>query len=96
MKVHFSVCHKCKTFDYKYLIDVLRKNYPDATFDVKCQSYCGPGSVRPFVSINENFIDAENIDELIYKIDEFIRGNLCLVCISRVHSLLAVLQCWLH
>lgn len=77
MKIHFSVCNKCKTFDYKILINSLIEKYPEATFDLKCQSYCGPGSVRPFVAINENFMDADNMEELIVKVDEFIRGEVC-------------------
>ncbi len=77
MTIHFSVCHKCKSFDYKSLIEVLRDKYPDATYDLKCQSFCGPGSLRPFVAINEVFIEAETIEALLEKIDQHIRGGLC-------------------
>ncbi len=74
MKIHFSVCNKCRTFDYKELINSLREKYPQATFDLKCQSYCGPGSIRPFVAINERFIDADDMDELLQKIDDAVGG----------------------
>ncbi len=70
MKMHFSVCNKCKTFDYKELINILRDRYPNSTFDLKCQSYCGPGSIRPFVALNEQFIDANNIVELLIKVEK--------------------------
>lgn len=77
MNIHFSVCQKCKTFDYKVLINILREKYPNATFDLKCQSFCGPGSLRPFLAVNERFIEADSIEELLEKTEALIRGELC-------------------
>ncbi len=77
MSLHFSVCQKCKTFDYKVLIGELRTQYPNATFDLKCQSFCGPGSIRPFLAVNERFIEADTIEELLEKTRELVRGELC-------------------
>ncbi|MFV0424369.1 MAG: DUF1450 domain-containing protein [Bacilli bacterium] len=59
------------------MIQILRKKYPYATFDLKCQSYCGPGSNKPFVAINEVFIDGSSLEELIENVEEHLRGNLC-------------------
>lgn len=75
MNIHFSVCNKCKTFDYKELIKVLLEKYPSATFDLKCQSFCGPGSIRPFVAINENFIVADTVEGLLENIENFLEDN---------------------
>ncbi len=69
MKISFGVCNKCKSFNYKELVKELLARWPDAKFDVKCQSYCGPGSKQPFVSVNENFIEANDIASLVSKVE---------------------------
>ncbi len=77
MKLKFSVCHKCKTFDHKILVRKLLDKYPDASFDVKCQSYCGPGSKNPFVAVNEIFIEADTIETLLDKVEKEVERILC-------------------
>lgn len=77
MQIHFSVCNKCKTFNYKEIINVLKDKYPTATFDLKCQSFCGPGSIKPFVAINEHFIIGDDLDDLLIKIETFLENELC-------------------
>ncbi len=77
MKLHFSICNKCKTLNYKELIAILRTQYPDATFDLKCQSFCGPGSLKPFLAVNEVFIQADDIESLLYETERYIRSDLC-------------------
>ncbi len=75
MRLKFSICHKCKTFNHKELVKKLIASYPDAKFDVKCQSYCGPGSKRPFVAVNEVFIEADSLDELLEKVKNEVEGK---------------------
>lgn len=72
--IEFGICNECKTMDAKRLVQVLQEKYPEATFNVGCQNYCGPGSLKPFISINERFIDADNFDDLVSKTIEFIEN----------------------
>lgn len=75
MKLHIATCNKCRTIDHKYLVKTLLEKYPDATFEVRCQSYCGPGSIEPFVAINEVFISAPTMELLIEEVDKYIEVN---------------------
>ncbi|MFV0499312.1 MAG: DUF1450 domain-containing protein [Bacilli bacterium] len=77
MEINFSICSKCKTVDYKTIINDLRLKYPEAKFDVRCHSYCGPGSLKPFVAVNETFILGDDTQDLLKKVNEFIRGMEC-------------------
>ncbi len=75
MTIHFATCNKCRTIDHKFLVKELLKRYPEATFEVRCQSFCGPGSIEPFVAINEVFITAKTMELLIAKVEEYIEVN---------------------
>ncbi len=75
MAIHFATCNKCRTIDHKYLVNELLKLYPDASFEVRCQSFCGPGSLEPFIAVNEVFISAKSMDVLIEKVVEYIEVN---------------------
>ncbi len=70
-----SLCHKCKTSDYKTVVKYLRKRYPEAKFDVGCQGYCGPGSFMQFVAIDEYFISADTTEELLKLVVEYIEDE---------------------
>ncbi len=75
MNLRFSLCNKCRTVDHKFLVLELRRIYPNASFEVRCQSYCGPGSINPFVAVNEVFISASNNQELLKKVCEHVEVN---------------------
>ncbi len=68
--IKFATCNKCNGFNHKELVSKLLVLYPDAKYEVKCQSFCGPGSNEPFVAINEVFITASTIDELLLKVEK--------------------------
>lgn len=46
----------------------LKKEFPNAEFDVQCLSFCGPGSRQPFVYLGDTLIYAATDDALIDKI----------------------------
>ncbi len=74
-ELNFKICNRCKTVDYKFLIGKLRELFPTATFNLKCQSFCGPGSNEPFLAVNEVYIQAKNVEELLEKTLDYLRCN---------------------
>ena len=67
----YKICDKCKGFDYKKLINEIKKIDKDAEFEIGCQNFCGIGRTKPFIIINNKPVIADNINELINKI----KGN---------------------
>ena len=68
-------CDKCKRrgdIVRKELVPRLKKEFPQATFENGCVSFCGPGSKRSFVYVNDLLVYAMSDDELIEKIKEVI------------------------
>ena len=76
----FRVCDKCKATNLNTLLPRLKAIDPKAKIYQGCQSYCGPGRDRSFrlnraqffVFVNNKPILAENEDELIQKVKEFL------------------------
>jgi uncharacterized protein YuzB (UPF0349 family) len=64
----FRICDKCKKTNIKTLVPRLKEIDPDAIIDIRCQSFCGPGSLKNFAIVNHKAIIADNEDELIEKI----------------------------
>ena len=68
----FRVCDKCKATNLNTLLPRLKAIDPKAKIYQGCQSYCGPGRARSFVFVDNKPILAENEDELIQKVKEFL------------------------
>ena len=68
----FRVCDKCKATNLNTLLPRLKAIDPKAKIYQGCQSDCGPGRDRSFVFVNNKPILAENEDELIQKVKEFL------------------------
>jgi len=68
----FKICDKCAGTNIKTLVPKLTALDPNAEIDIKCHSFCGPGSMKPFVIVNERTVFAETEDEVIEKIKRLI------------------------
>lgn len=64
-KIQIQGCEICKSMKNQRLKERIQKAFPDAEVQIKCQSYCGPGSRKPFVMIDDEIIEAPSIDLLI-------------------------------
>lgn len=65
-------CELCKSMKNQQLEQKLKKAFPHAEIQIKCQSYCGPGSRQPFVMIGDDIITAPTIDLLIKEIRQYL------------------------
>jgi uncharacterized protein YuzB (UPF0349 family) len=55
-------------------VSKLKELDPNAIIDVKCQSMCAIGLKRPFVIVNGIPVIDENIEALILKVKNMIKG----------------------
>ncbi len=66
----YGICNKCKGSDVEELKKAILELDPQATFDVKCQSNCGPGMYEPFVKYNNKFYIGDDNEEVIELLEE--------------------------
>lgn len=70
MKNNFRICDKCKGFNYKNIINEIKKIDETANIEIGCQNFCGIGRTKAFVILNNLPIIADNETELLNKIKE--------------------------
>ncbi len=69
---NFKICDKCAGTNIKTLVPKLKELDPNAEIDIKCHSFCGPGSKKPFVIVNDRTVFAETEEEVIKKVRRLI------------------------
>ncbi|MFC3747857.1 MULTISPECIES: DUF1450 domain-containing protein [Bacillales] len=67
------VCDKCNFTSLKSIVPKLQKMAPDAEIKIGCKSYCGPCGKRAFVFINGRYISAPTEDEVLKKVESFVK-----------------------
>jgi uncharacterized protein YuzB (UPF0349 family) len=63
-----SICDKCKSIDYKRILNKLRKLYPDADYELGCNNMCGIGRNKVVILLDNKPIIADTENELIEKL----------------------------
>ena len=63
-----GICDKCKTVDYKKLINTIKNLDKNIEFNIGCQNMCGIGKSKPFVILNHKPVIGNTEEELIEKI----------------------------